>query len=204
MLLNAQSELRPRPQNIRNSSYSGLLWIFSLISKLVCTTLRADELLGWSHGCVSTSTGGDAPAHTNWPTCFILPFCSPHTRALKRIGPHNYDVLSVIYGSMLGDSNAEKHGNGTRIRLQQVSSNVEYLMWFHKFLADRGHSSNTKPKLLTRIGEGGKKRFYYQIRTWTFTSFNRIYDHFYPDGVSVGSLPLAATKGCGQGDGCAS
>jgi hypothetical protein len=103
--------------------------------------------------------------HTNWPTCFILPFCSPHTRALKRIGPHNYDVLSVIYGSMLGDSNAEKHGNGTRIRLQQVSSNVEYLMWFHKFLADRGYCSNTKPKLLTRIGEGGKKRFYYQIRT---------------------------------------
>jgi ubiquinol-cytochrome c reductase cytochrome b subunit len=81
-----------------------------------------------------------------WPTCLCLPFFNPHTRALRRIGPHNYDVLSLIMGSMLGDSNAERHGNGTRIRLQQESSNVEYLMWFHKFLASRGYCSTTKPK----------------------------------------------------------
>ncbi|CAG8691111.1 13080_t:CDS:10 [Funneliformis caledonium] len=92
----------------------------------------------------------------DWPTCLCLPICNPHTRALRRIGPHNYDVLSLIMGSMLGDSNAERHGNGTRIRLQQESSNVEYLRWFHKFLASRGYCSTTKPKLHIRTEKGGK------------------------------------------------
>ncbi|CAI2195684.1 8292_t:CDS:2, partial [Funneliformis geosporum] len=92
----------------------------------------------------------------DWPTCLCLPICKPHTRALRRIGPHNYDVLSLIMGSMLGDSHAERHGNGTRIRLQQESTNVEYLRWFHKFLASRGYCSTTKPKLHIRTEKGGK------------------------------------------------
>lgn len=124
----------------------------------------------------------------DWPTCLCLPICKPHTRALRRIGPHNYDVLSLIMGSMLGDSHAERHGNGTRIRLQQESTNVEYLRWFHKFLASRGYCSTTKPKLHIRTEKGGKVRHYYQIRTWTFSSFNWIYETFYPKGIKV--VPL--------------
>ena len=29
-------------------------------------------------------------------------------RGLYRIGPHNIDILSIIYGSLLGDAHAEK------------------------------------------------------------------------------------------------
>jgi ubiquinol-cytochrome c reductase cytochrome b subunit len=50
--------------------------------------------------------------------------------SLKRIGPHNQDVISLIIGSILGDTHLEKRkkGLGTRIIFEQSSNNVEYLM----------------------------------------------------------------------------
>lgn len=113
--------------------------------------------------------------------CFILPIYKSH----QRIGPHNLDVLSLLFGSLLGDSYAEKRANGTRIVLQQESSNVEYLMWFYAFLADRGYCSPLKPKMATRIGLQNRVRFTYKVRTWTFGSFNWFSDIFYPEGKKV-------------------
>ena len=43
----------------------------------------------------------------------ILPFNLPKTPAIKRIGPHNIDVISVIIGNMLGDGWAENRSNFT-------------------------------------------------------------------------------------------
>jgi ubiquinol-cytochrome c reductase cytochrome b subunit len=50
-------------------------------------------------------------------------------RALKRIGPHNLKILSIIFGSLLGDSHAEyrKQGKGTRISFMQEASHLTYL-----------------------------------------------------------------------------
>jgi LAGLIDADG DNA endonuclease family len=47
-----------------------------------------------------------------------------------RIGPHNLDVISVLIGSILGDTHLEKRkkGIGTRIIFEQSNLNVEYLM----------------------------------------------------------------------------
>jgi LAGLIDADG DNA endonuclease family len=115
----------------------------------------------------------------------ILAFIKPRVRADKRIGPHNYDIISVIIGSMLGDGNGEKHGRGIRFRLQQEQSNIEYLFWFYKFLVERGYCSNIKPKILIRLGKKGKIRYYYTIRTFTFTSFNWIYEIFYINNIKV-------------------
>jgi len=58
----------------------------------------------------------------------ILPLSSPKLRAVKRIGPHNFDILCILMGSLLGDSYAEKHGNGTRFCFQQEHSNNAYLL----------------------------------------------------------------------------
>jgi len=33
---------------------------------------------------------------------------SKKIRGMYRIGPHNIDILSIIYGSLLGDAHAEK------------------------------------------------------------------------------------------------
>lgn len=122
----------------------------------------------------------------NCPICLLsLPFIIPRTRADKRIGPHPSQFYSMIFSSLLGEESAEKHGNGTRITLQQESSNVEYLMWFWKELANMGYCSIKRPKLQIRTAKNGKVRYYYRIRTWSFSSFNSIYDMFYPNGVKI-------------------
>lgn len=114
-----------------------------------------------------------------------LPFIKPKTRAIKRIGPHNEDIISVIMGSILGDSYAEKHGEGTRFTFQQEESNMEYLVWFHKFFVERGYCSDIKPKVSTRLSKNGKVRYLYRFRTFTYTSFNPIYSLFYVNKVKV-------------------
>jgi hypothetical protein len=103
------------------------------------------------------------------------------SRLSKRNGPHNIDIYSLIFGSLLGDSYAEKRNGSTRIILQQEESNVSYLMWFHQYLATRGYCSLKKPRLGTRIGLKNKVRFFYRVRTYSFASFNWIYEAFYPN-----------------------
>jgi len=39
----------------------------------------------------------------------ILPFSSPRVPAEKRIAPHNFDILSIIIGSLLGDASMETY-----------------------------------------------------------------------------------------------
>lgn len=97
--------------------------------------------------------------------------------------PHNKDVISLLIGSLLGDSYAEKRSGATRIQFKQSSRNVEYLMWFHKFLADRGYCNPVKPAMKTTIGKHGKVYYYYVIKTWSSPSLNWVYDAFYVDGV---------------------
>jgi hypothetical protein len=38
----------------------------------------------------------------------VLPFSYPRFPSLKRIGPHNYNILSILIGSLLGDGTMEK------------------------------------------------------------------------------------------------
>jgi len=99
----------------------------------------------------------------------------------QRIGPHNIDVLSLIIGSLLGDSHLEKRKNGigSRLVFEQSNKTVEYLMWFYKFLATRGYCSDTPPNLHKKITKGGQILFHYKLKTFTFTSFNCIHDMFY-------------------------
>jgi ubiquinol-cytochrome c reductase cytochrome b subunit len=120
----------------------------------------------------------------------ILPIlgATPKLRAVKRIGPHNYDILCILIGSLLGDSYAEKHGNGTRFCFQQEHSNNAYLLWFHNFISKLGYCNSETPKILTRLGKGGKIRQLSRFKTFTFTSFNWIQEAFYVN--SVKTVPL--------------
>ena len=119
---------------------------------------------------------------------WCLYFFLLNIRTKNRIGPHNFDILSLIVGSLLGDSNPEKRCNGTRFRIQQEDSNVEYLMWFHKFLAVRGYCNNNKSKLYKRLDINNKIRFYYNINTYTFNSLNWIHDMFYKFNSEIKNL----------------
>lgn len=108
---------------------------------------------------------------------------NPKLRSDLRIGAHDQDVISILIGSILGDSHLErrKGGIGTRIIFEQCNMNVEYIMWFHNFFASRGYMSNIKPKLTTRIKKDNKVFYQYRVSSYTFTSFNWLHDLFYKD-----------------------
>lgn len=122
----------------------------------------------------------------------ILHFCnktiktkSTKIRADKRIGPHNFDILSVIFGSLLGDGHAEKRikGNGTRLSFQQEASHVTYLLWLHQIIANLGYCNILIPQITTRLGQKGKVRKIIRFHTWTYQSFNWIHSLWYENGI---------------------
>ena len=100
-------------------------------------------------------------------------------RSVNRIGPHNINILYFIFGSLLGDGYAERHGNGTRICFQQEGSHSAYLLWLHKYVSDLGYCNESLPKLSTRLGNFGKIRTVLRFKTFTYSSFNWIEDCFY-------------------------
>lgn len=118
-------------------------------------------------------------------TCTVLPFSSPREKSIKRIGPHNYDILSLVIGSLLGDGSMEKCSNGSRFVYYQAKINGEYLLWLHNVISNLGYAKKELPKLYSRKGSllAGidEIRYYYRFRTFTFSSFDWIYDSFYPN-----------------------
>lgn len=108
-------------------------------------------------------------------------------RGLSRIGPHNRDVLSIIFGALLGDGHAEKRfgGVGTRISFFQEDIHVEYLLYLHKYLAQSGYCNPKIPVITQRLGLKGKLRKVVRFSTWTYTSFNWIHEMWYKEGRKV-------------------
>ena len=81
-------------------------------------------------------------------------------RANLRIGPHNKNIISILFGSLLGDAHAEFRlkGNGTRITFFQEGSHVSYLIWLHKLISELGYCNTNLPKITTRLGKKGVVR----------------------------------------------
>lgn len=106
----------------------------------------------------------------------------------QRIGPHDFCVIQVLIGALLGDRHLEKRGNGIRRKFEQTNRNVEYLMWFHKFFALRGYCSMIIPKLFKQIKKNNFVYHGYKFSTYSFSSFRWLYDAFYLDRVK--HLPI--------------
>lgn len=106
-------------------------------------------------------------------------------KGIYRIGPHNIDVISIIFGSLLGDAHAEKrlNGLGTRISFFQEGVHVEYLLYLHKLLSELGYCNPKVPVVTNRLGTKGKVRKIIRFSTWTYTSFNWIHDLWYKDKI---------------------
>ena len=88
-------------------------------------------------------------------------------KGILRIGPHNKDVLSIIFGSLLGDAYAEKRagGLGTRIIFYQEAVHVEYLYYLHKLFSNLGYCNPKIPVVTSRLGPKGKLRQIVRFRT---------------------------------------
>jgi len=108
-------------------------------------------------------------------------------RAESRIGPHNKNVISILFGSLLGDGYAEKRtkGNGTRIRFYQEGSHLSYLLFLHKTLADLEYCNPSVPKVQKRLGKKGIVRKIIRFNTWTYSSLNWIHELWYVNGIKV-------------------
>ena len=101
----------------------------------------------------------------------------------KRIGPHNYEVLSLLIGSLLGDGHMERDGNGS-LCFYQKGEHMGYILWLHSTLLKHGYCKENIPKIQTRI-IGGKLIYYCRFITFTFSSFNWIHESFYFKGKKV-------------------
>jgi hypothetical protein len=121
----------------------------------------------------------------------ILPFSSPKVSSMKRIGPHNYNLLCILIGSLLGDGSMERDGNGSRFAFYQAKVNGEYLLWLHKIISQLGYCKEDLPIIqsrkidLTKVNKKNYDNFtlfyFYRFRTYTYSSFNWIYNEFYPN-----------------------
>ena len=102
-----------------------------------------------------------------------------------RIGPHNKIILDIIFGSLLGDGHLEKRsgGSGSRLSLYQEASHIEYIHYLHNLLSNLGYCNPKILEIKTRLGKGGKLRKIARFQTWTYTSFNWIYDMWYINNI---------------------
>ena len=108
-----------------------------------------------------------------------LSFILPNIKAIKRIGPHNLDVISVLVGSLLGDGFGEREkSGGVRFRFRQSVVRKDYIFWLHNFLHTRGYCSNLLPVIYTQK-TGDKVLEYYRFGTYKFTSLLWLYKTFY-------------------------
>jgi hypothetical protein len=60
---------------------------------------------------------------------------------------------------------------------------VKYLLWLHNQIATRGYCNPTVPTIGKKLGKKGKVRKTIRFATWTYTSFDWIYDLWYVNGV---------------------
>lgn len=95
----------------------------------------------------------------------------------------NENILSIIYGSLLGKSNIQKYTKGTNISFYIESSHSDYLLYFHNLITNLGYCNYNIPKLGTRLGRKGKIFKVLQLNTLIYEQFNDIYDKWYVNGI---------------------
>ena len=116
-------------------------------------------------------------------------FATVHKFGKYRIGPHNQDVLGVIFGSLLGDGWLELNNSTVRFRNEKgnTESNRPYAFWLNTYFFELGYVLNEIPY----IGHREKTdQVRYNISTVPFTSLKWIYDLFYPEGKKVVPLEI--------------
>ena len=94
-------------------------------------------------------------------------------------GPHHIDVISILVGNLLGDGWAEKRDGKTRFHILISVKNFEYIYSVKKFFEERGYCSCIPLKVIRQTAKGGKVYYSTKVRTYSFSSFNWLYDCFY-------------------------
>lgn len=106
----------------------------------------------------------------------------------NKIGPHNIDIVSIIFGSLLGNAQAEKfrelnYEEGTKIQFFQENIHTEYIFFLHKMFSYLNYCCSKKPVAITKLGPKGKIIKEVKFSTWSYSSFNEIYSLWYKNNV---------------------
>jgi len=102
----------------------------------------------------------------------------------KRVGPHNLDCLSVIFGSLLGHGKINRLVEGSRLII--YTPDKEYAQLLYSFFYNLGYCSNLEPRRSPSRGSRAARgstiklkhkgikcvHYRYEFNTFTFRSFN--------------------------------
>ena len=100
------------------------------------------------------------------------PSANPKARAPNRIGPLNIDILSIIFGSLLGKGEAEKRKDGSRIIFNYKDLHLNYPLTLHNLLYTMEYCSYYTPIISKQLGKKSKIYKTMRFTTWTYTSFD--------------------------------
>lgn len=110
---------------------------------------------------------------------------SPGPGRAQQLGPHRREIIDTVVGSLLGDGWGEKRSNKTRFHFHYSSKNVEYLAYLQNLFYKNGYCSSSERKREKSIGKSGKIYYSIRTRTFSFASFNYLYDAFYIEKKKV-------------------
>ncbi len=158
--------------------------------------MATDEIM-WPNGLVDYQV-----KYTSDIVVSVLPFNKGRTRAIRRIGPHNIDALSIIICGMLGDWWGNKikgqQMDSVRFCIEQGVKNSAYIHHLNIVLCDLGYCSTITPKLIVKSEAKVDKRldptltrYNYRLTTHSFTSLLWIYNSFYYEvnGIMTKKIP---------------
>ena len=174
--------------NIKNTMYDNgcpKCWVISFLIILFSVWL----FIYSCQSIIGTSLFSSTPFYSTFQAVHLLDSLSikdlKNIKGYNRIGPHNKDIISIIFGSLLGKGSAERKKDGTRITFYQEAVHVKYLLLLHNQLQTAGYCNPTVPKIGTKLGKKGKVYRTIKFSTLTYTSFDWIYDLWYVNGIKV-------------------
>jgi ubiquinol-cytochrome c reductase cytochrome b subunit len=110
-------------------------------------------------------------AHITLKMKYVLSFIIPNTRSIRRVGPHNIDIISILFGSLLGDLHGERlKSGGVRFRFKQSIKHKDYLFFLYEILLNLGYTNNNLPRLCKdKLGDS------YRFDTYSYSNLLWLY-----------------------------
>ena len=88
---------------------------------------------------------------------------------INREGPHHQDVLSIIFGCLLGSGEMVQEKEGSRMVFRRAGDHDTYLIWLHSKLVELGYTEPSRLRIRTSKGDKASSG---SFESFTLTSFN--------------------------------
>ena len=98
---------------------------------------------------------------------------------------HDDTIISILFGGLLGDLYAQKRYNSTYIKFNQSIIHKEYIEHLHSIFSNKGLCNNSPLIPKNRTLKKSPDKIYQDISfsTYSYESFNWIYDSFYVNKI---------------------